>query len=146
MGQRSGFEMITRVGHIGIAVSDLDEALKIYEKTLGLKAKAVKVVEAVKLKIAFLPVGDGEIELLQPLDSDTSIAKFIAAHGEGIHHIALVTDDIEAEMENMRKKGVKFADDKPRIGAHGVKIAFVSPESTHGVTVELCEEVNSPES
>ena len=133
--------MINRVGHIGIAVSNLDEALKIYEKAFGLKAKAVKVAEAVKLKIAFLPVGDCEIELLQPLDSNTSIGKFIATHGEGIHHIALVTDDIEAEMGRMREKGVKFADDKPRIGAHGVKIAFILPESTHGVTVELCEEV-----
>jgi methylmalonyl-CoA epimerase len=93
-----------------------------------------------KLKIAFIPVGDGEIELLQPLGTDGSIAEFIASRGGGIHHIALITDNIIAEMERMKKLNVKFIDEKPRIGAHGVPLAFISPQSTHGVTIELCEE------
>jgi len=129
--------MIKKISHIGIVVIDLDKTLRIYEKIFGLTAE--KVVTTSSSKIAFIPVAEGEIELIQPLDSSSRSANFLSTRGEGIHHIAFETDDIEIEMVEMESKGVVMTDKKPRIGAHGVKIAFISPESTNGVITELIE-------
>jgi methylmalonyl-CoA epimerase len=133
--------MIKRVNHVGVIVHNLDDTLKVYEKIFGLKPTTVKTAMEGKAKVAFLPVGDGEIELIQPLDPNMSQSKFLQTRGQGIHHISLSTDNIESEVDRMRREGVAFAAEVPKIGAHGVKIIFTKPETTDNITVELCEEV-----
>lgn len=118
-------------------VKDLDETLKTYKNLFGLEAETIKTTAS--SKIAFIPLAEGEIEIIQPIRTDSRLGIFLGTRGEGIHHIAFETDDIDAEMNSMREKGVKMLDEKPRIGAHGVKIAFISPESTYGVVTELIE-------
>ena len=131
--------MVHKVDHIGVAVSNLEEALKIYTDVLGLKLHGTEVVEEQKVRVAFMPVGDTEIELLESTDPEGPIAKFIEKRGEGIQHIAFRVDDIEEALEQMRQKGVRLIDEKPRYGAGGARIAFLHPKSTGGVLVELCE-------
>lgn len=130
---------IGKVDHIGIAVKNLEETLKFYEEILGLECIGTEVVEEQKVKVAFLPVGDTEVELLESTEEDGPIAKFIEKKGEGIQHIAFRVDNIEEAIENMKAKGVKMIDEKPRYGAGGAKIAFCHPKSTNGVLVELSE-------
>lgn len=131
--------MVKKVDHIGIAVSNLEEALKFYEKILGMKLEGTEIVEEQKVKVAFLPIGDTEIELLESTEKDGPIAKFIEKKGEGIQHIAYRVDDIEKALEEMREKGIRLIDEKPRYGAGGAKIAFLHPKSTNGVLIELCQ-------
>lgn len=128
--------MIKRIDHIGIAVKDLRETARFFE-VLGLKP--AKEGEKQKMRFAFIPVGNDEIELIEPIDPALPIAKFIAEKGEGIHHIALQVDGIEQVLEELGKKGIKLIDEKPRIGVHGVKIAFIDPKSAKGILIELCE-------
>ncbi len=131
--------MVTKIDHIGIAVKNLDEALKFYEEVLGIKCVGTEVVEEQKVKTAFLPIGDTEVELLEATDEDSPIAKFIEKRGEGIQHIAYRVDDIEKALEKVKAKGIRLIDEKPRKGAGGAKIAFLHPKSTYGVLIELCE-------
>ncbi|MGI6131577.1 MAG: methylmalonyl-CoA epimerase [Bacillota bacterium] len=131
--------MVRKVDHIGVAVSNLEEALKIYTDVLGLKLHGTEVVEEQKVRVAFMPVGDTEIELLESTDPEGPIAKFIEKRGQGIQHIAFRVDDIEEALEQMRQKGVRLIDEKPRYGAGGARIAFLHPKATGGVLVELCE-------
>jgi methylmalonyl-CoA/ethylmalonyl-CoA epimerase len=131
--------VVRKVDHIGVAVSNLEEALKIYTDVLGLKLHGTEVVEEQKVRVAFMPVGDTEIELLESTDPEGPIAKFIEKRGEGIQHIAFKVDDIEEALEQMRQKGVRLIDEKPRYGAGGARIAFLHPKSTGGVLVELCQ-------
>lgn len=131
--------MVRKVDHVGVAVSNLEEALKVYTDVLGLKLHGTEVVEEQKVRVAFMPVGDTEIELLESTDPEGPIAKFIEKRGEGIQHIAFRVDDIEEALEQMRQKGVRLIDEKPRYGAGGARIAFLHPKSTGGVLVELCE-------
>ncbi len=131
--------MVKKVDHIGVAVANLDEALKFYTEVLGLNLEGVEVVEDQKVKVAFLPVGDTEIELLESTDPEGPIAKYIEKKGAGIQHIAFRVDDIEKALDEMRRKGVRLIDEKPRYGAGGAKIAFLHPKSTYGVLVELSE-------
>lgn len=132
-------KMIKKVDHIGIAVQNLEETLQFYTETLGIELQGTEIVEEQKVKVAFLPVGDTEIELLESTEPDGPIAKFIEKKGEGIQHIALRVDNIEVAIEEMKAKGVKMIDEKPRYGAGGAKIAFCHPKSTKGVLVELTE-------
>jgi methylmalonyl-CoA/ethylmalonyl-CoA epimerase len=127
------------VDHIGIAVSNLDEAVKLYEEVLGLKLHGTEVVEEQKVRVAFLPLGDTEIELLEATSPDSAIAKFIEAKGQGVQHIAFKVDNIEAALEEMKEKGMRLIDEKPRYGAGGARIAFLHPKSTSGVLIELSE-------
>ena len=131
--------MVRKVDHIGVAVSNLEEALKVYTDVLGLKLHGTEVVEEQKVRVAFMPVGDTEIELLESTDPEGPIAKFIEKRGEGIQHIAFRVDDIEEALEQMRQQGVRLIDEKPRYGAGGARIAFLHPKATGGVLVELCE-------
>jgi len=131
--------VVRKVDHIGVAVSNLEEALKVYTDVLGLRLHGTEVVEEQKVRVAFMPVGDTEIELLESTDPEGPIAKFIEKRGEGIQHIAFRVDDIEEALEQMRQKGVRLIDEKPRYGAGGARIAFLHPKSTGGVLVELCE-------
>ena len=137
---RCTYKMIKRLNHVGVIVHNLDDTLKIYERIFGLKPTTVKTAMEGKARVAFVPVGDGEIELIQPLDPNMPQSKFLQTRGQGIHHISLSTDNIESEVDRMRKEGVGFAAEQPKIGAHGVKIIFTKPETTDSITVELCEE------
>lgn len=131
--------MVSKVDHIGIAVKDLEETLKLYTEVLGLHLENTEVVEEQKVKVAFLPVGDTEIELLESTDPEGPIGKFIETKGQGIQHIAFRVDDIEKAIEEMKNKGLRMIDEKPRYGAGGAKIAFLHPKSTNGVLIELCQ-------
>lgn len=131
--------MVRKIDHIGIAVSSIENALNFYEGVLGLKSTGTEVVEEQKVKVAFLPTGDSEVELLEPTSEDSPVAKFIAKNGEGIQHIAYRVDDVEKAIEEMKARGMRMIDEKPRYGAGGAKIAFCHPKSTGGVLVELCQ-------
>ncbi len=128
-----------KVDHIGIAVKNLDESIKFYQDILGLELQGTEVVDEQKVRVAFLPVGDTEIELLESTSEDGPIAKFIEKNGEGVQHIAFKVDNIEEAIEYMLSKGMKMIDEKQRYGAGGAKIAFVHPKSSNRVLVELSE-------
>jgi methylmalonyl-CoA/ethylmalonyl-CoA epimerase len=128
-----------KVDHIGIAVSNLDEAIKVYTEVLGLELAGTEIVEEQMVKVAFLPVGDTEVELLESTSPDGPIAKFIEKNGEGIQHIAFKVDNIEEAIKAMQDKGLRMIDESPRYGAGGAKIAFMHPKSTGRVLIELSE-------
>jgi len=132
--------MIKRLSHVGIVVQDLDESLKQYERLFNLRPTAVVDALGGKVKVAFLTVGDGEIELLQPTDANVPLMEYLRKHGSGIHHISLATDNIEAEVDRLKREGVVFDRERPTVGAHGTKISFTVPKSTNGITIELMEE------
>ena len=130
--------MIRGINHIAIAVKDLRGALATYKGALGLAAVHTEEIPEQAVRVAFLPVGDVEIELMEPMMPDSSVARFLERRGEGIHHICLEVDDIEAAMAELRAKGVPLVNEAPQRGAHG-RIAFVHPKGTHGVLIELLE-------
>src|SRR5262245_48946596 len=128
-----------QIDHIGIAVKSLTDAVKVYEDVIGLKVSSYDQVDEQGVRVAMLPAGDSRIELLEPITADSPIEKFMSKRGEGIHHIALRVDDIEAALDRFKAAGARLIDSKPRVGAHNTRIAFVHPASTHGVLVELVE-------
>jgi methylmalonyl-CoA/ethylmalonyl-CoA epimerase len=130
---------VLKIDHVGVAVEKLDDALKIYEGILGLELHGTETVEEQKVRTAFLPVGETEVELLESTDPEGPIGKFIAAKGQGVQHIAFRVADIDAALAELKEKGVRLIDEKPRYGAGGARIAFLHPKSTNGVLVELCE-------
>ncbi|HOY39761.1 MAG TPA: methylmalonyl-CoA epimerase [Bacteroidales bacterium] len=129
---------ITHIEHIGIAVKSIDACLPYYEGVLGLKCYAVEVVHDQKVKTAFFHVGQTKIELLEPTDPESTVAKFIEKKGEGIHHIAFAVDDVAASLGQVEAKGVSLIDKTPRGGAEGLTIGFLHPKSTCSVLTELC--------
>jgi methylmalonyl-CoA epimerase len=131
--------MPNKISHIGIAVKNLDEAIQFYKK-LGLEVEGIEVIESQKVKVAFIPVGNVRLELLEPTSEDSTVAKFLVKKGEGIHHLALGTENLEKRLQEIEKKGIKLIDKTPRKGAHNTNIAFLHPKSTYGVLLELCEE------
>ena len=130
---------VGKVDHIGIAVSNLDESIKFYHDVLGIELQGTEEVADQKVKVAFMPRGDTEIELLESTAPDGPIAKFIEAKGQGIQHIAYRVDNIEQAIADMKEKGIRMIDETPRYGAGNAKIAFLHPKSTNGVLIELCE-------
>ena len=130
---------LDKLDHIGIAVEKIDEALPFWEGMLGLSLHGTEEVKEQKVRTAFLPVGDSEVELLESLDAEGPIAKFIAAKGQGIQHIAFRVDDIDAALAELKEKGLRLIDETPRYGAGGARIAFLHPKATGGVLIELCE-------
>lgn len=130
---------ITHIEHIGIAVKSIEEQLPYYEGVLGLKCYNIETVEDQKVKTAFFMVGQTKIELLEPTDEESTIAKFIEKRGEGIHHIAYATENVNEALKEMEDKGVRLIDKEARGGAEGLRIAFLHPKSTGGVLTELCE-------
>lgn len=129
---------IIKVNHIGIAVNNIDEAVKLYTDVLGLKLTHVEVVEDQKAKTAFIPVGETKIELVESTSPDGAIAKYIEKRGEGIHHIALEVDDIQDSLKTLTEKGVPLIDEKPRKGVENSNIAFLHPRATK-ILLELVE-------
>jgi methylmalonyl-CoA/ethylmalonyl-CoA epimerase len=132
--------MISKIDHIGIAVANLDETVKFYSEMLGMKVEKTETHAGQKVKVAFLPVGDTELELLESTDPEGAIAKFIKSKGEGIQHIAFRTENIEKAILELKEKGMRFIDEKPRIGAGNTKIVFLHPKNTYGVLVELVQQ------
>jgi methylmalonyl-CoA epimerase len=130
---------LKNIDHIGIAVSNLQESLSFWETSLGIELHGIEEVAEQNVRTAFLPVGGTEIELLEPTSADSSVARFIEKRGEGLHHIAIRVDDIEAALAELKAKGIQLIDETPRNGAGGARIAFVHPKATHGVLLELCE-------
>ncbi|MDR1471589.1 MAG: methylmalonyl-CoA epimerase [Synergistaceae bacterium] len=129
----------TVIDHIGIAVRDIDEALKFWETSLGIKCAGRETVEDQKVTTAFLPIKDSEIELLEATSEESPIAKFIEKKGEGIHHLAIRVDNLEAALDDLRANGIKLIDEKPRKGAGGAMIAFIHPKATGGILLELSQ-------
>lgn len=130
--------MKAKIDHVGIVVHDIQEALKAYEAALGLPLKEIVAVPDQKVLVAFLPVGESNVELVQPLSDDTGIARFLTQRGEGIHHICFEVEDIEAVLAQLKEHQVQLINEVPRQGAHG-RVAFVHPKAMHGVLVELVE-------
>ena len=125
--------------HIGMAVEKIDTALSVWEATLGLPLNAIEEVLDQKVKTAFMPIGDTEIELLESTDPEGPIGKFIATKGQGVHHLAFRVENIDKVLSELKAKGVRLIDEEPRYGAGGARIAFIHPKATGGVLVELCE-------
>lgn len=123
--------------HIGIAVSDIGEALAFYRDALGLEIQAPEDVESQRVRAYFVPAGQAALELLEATAADSSIAKYVARRGPGLHHITLRVDNIAAALAQLRARGVRLIDESPRPGAHGSLVAFIHPASAHGVLIEL---------
>lgn len=130
---------VLKVDHIGIAVNSIEQCRKLYEEILGLKHAGSETVAEQKVTTAFFPVGDTEVELLESTAPDGPIAKYLEKKGEGVQHIAFRVENIEEALAELKAKGVKLIDEKPRMGAGGAKIAFLHPKSTFGVLVEISE-------
>ncbi len=131
--------MVKKIAHIGIAVKNLEQAVKFYEEEFGLKVTGIEEVPEQKVKVAFLPVGDTKIELLESTSADGPVARFIEKKGEGVHHIAFMVDNLEQVLSDFKHKGIPLIDETPRDGAGGVKIAFIHPKATFGTLIEVCE-------
>ncbi len=130
---------VEKIDHIGIAVKDLSQALKLYTDLFNLKVKKIEESEEFKVKIAFIPIGDVMIELVQPLSPDAPLSNRIAEQGEGLYHLALKVQDISEALREMKEKGIEMRDKEPRPGGMGSKIAFTKPISTHNVLLEMVE-------
>ena len=133
--------MIKRIDHIGIAVNNIDDALKVYAEALGLKVTHTDTEIGQKSIVAFLPAGDGEVELVEPMDPESPVARYLQKHGEGIHHICFEVDDLGAALDRLRENGVQLIDEEPYIGTGGKRIAFIHPKTAHGVLIELYQKV-----
>ena len=128
---------IKRIDHIAIVVVDIDEALGFWSEALGLELDHVEDIPEQKSIVAFLPTGGSEVELVKPTTNDSGVARYLQKRGPGMHHICFEVDDIEAILAELKGKGVRLINETPITGADGKKLAFVHPESTHGVLVEL---------
>jgi len=127
-----------RIEHIGIAVKDLDAAIKFYENVLGLECYKIEEVKDQKVRTAIFKIGESKIELLETTEPDGPIGRFLKDRGEGIHHIAFSVNNIQKALDDVKSKGVILVDEKPRRGAEELEIAFLHPKSTHGVLTEFC--------
>ncbi len=130
----------SHIEHIGIAVSNLEESIRFYEKVFGLRCYNIETIAEQKVRTAFFLVGQTKIELLETTDPDGPIGKFIGKRGEGIHHIAFAVKNLEEKLRQAEKEGVRLIDATPRKGAEGLEIAFLHPKSTGGVLIEVCED------
>lgn len=126
-----------RINHLGIAVEDLDRASGVYE-AMGLSVQKVVDVPEQKVRVAFIPIGDTTIELVQPTSPDSTVATYLEKRGQGLHHLALEVEDIEAALSELEALGIRLIDRSPRQGAEG-RIAFLHPASTDKVLIELVE-------
>jgi methylmalonyl-CoA/ethylmalonyl-CoA epimerase len=133
---------ITKINHIAVAVNDIEASLKFWRDALGLELSHIEDVPSQKSMVAFLPAGEGEVELVKPTSDDTGVAKFLAEKGPGMHHLCLEVDDIEAKMAELKEKGVRLINETPQ-ELPGRKMAFVHPKSTGGVLVELYEVIRA---
>ena len=131
--------MLGKIEHVAIAVEDLDVALAHYKDTWGLEPTSRERVEEQGVEEAMLPLGDSHLQLLAGTGPDTTVGKFVARRGEGLHHIAYEVDDLEATLADLKTKGVPLIDESPRTGGRGHSVAFVHPKGNHGLLVELIQ-------
>jgi methylmalonyl-CoA epimerase len=139
--------MLTRIDHIGIAVSSINEALQFFDEALGLNAERTELEEGGRTRVAFMPVGAAGgagdaaplVELVEPQEQESGLAKFIAKRGEGVHHICFEVDDIMEALRRLKEHGAQLIDETPRQNATGQRYAFIHPKSAHGVLIELYE-------
>jgi methylmalonyl-CoA/ethylmalonyl-CoA epimerase len=146
MEKEQTFEMFkqpTRVHHVAIVVRDMDKALAVYRDQLHMPLDVLLSIESDGVRIAFLPVGESNIELVEPTDPATGVARFLESRGEGFHHVCLEVDDVQAELDRLAANGLELIDKAPRRGAEG-PVAFIHPRSCSGVLVELIEAVGGP--
>jgi len=130
---------VKKISHVAIVVEDIDLALHFWRDGLGMEVTHVEDLDEQKVLVAFLPAGESEIELVKPTEEDTSTTRFINKHGPGLHHICLEVDDITASLDHLRAQDIHLINEEPIIGAGGKLVAFVHPEGTHGVLIELYE-------
>jgi methylmalonyl-CoA/ethylmalonyl-CoA epimerase len=130
--------MTIKINHIAIVVEDIEKALAVYRDTIGLPLEHIAEEPAEQVRVAFLPTTSGEIELIQPTTSDSGVAKFLAKRGEGLHHLCLEVDSVDATMETMKTRGLQILGE-PRVNQRGEKYVFIHPKSAHGVLLELYE-------
>ena len=128
---------IKSINHVAVVVNDMEKALAFWRDALGMEMHELRDVPAEKSQIAFLPLEGAEVELVMPTSDDSGIAKYLAKRGPGMHHICLEVDDIVSMLAQLRAKGIRLINEEPRTGADGKKYAFIHPESTAGVLVEL---------
>ena len=131
--------MIKKIDHIGIAVKSLEDGITLYETILGIKCSRIETVESQKVKTAFFTLVDMNIELLCPTCSSSPIANFLDNHGEGLHHIAYASDDLQTDLNRVEKEGIKLIHKTPILGAHNKQVAFLHPKSTRKVLTEFCQ-------
>jgi methylmalonyl-CoA/ethylmalonyl-CoA epimerase len=128
---------VKKINHVAVVIDDMEKALSFWRDALGMELHELRDVPAEKSRVAFLPLLGSEVELVQPTTDDSGIAKYLAKRGAGMHHICLEVDDIDGMMAQLKSKNVRLINEEPRIAADGKKYAFVHPESTCGVLVEL---------
>jgi len=131
--------MIKRIHHIAMVVDDMEGALSFWRDALGLKLAQAEEVPEQQARVAFLPVGEGEVELVKPTTETSGMARYLAKRGPGIHHICVEVDNLSELLTQLKSKGVRLIDETPRLGSGGKKYAFIHPESAKGVLVELYE-------
>ena len=131
--------MLSIIDHVGVAVEDIDSALALYRDALGLPLVHRETVREQGVDAALLDVGDGHVELLQPLGPDTAVGKFLAKRGPGLHHVAYRVDDIDGALEQLSGAGLRLIDERPRTGIRGSRVAFLHPGSTGGVLTEIVQ-------
>ena len=130
---------ILKIDHLGIAVNSIEQGKNFWTDVLGLPFMGTETVTEQKVTTAFFPVGESEVELLESTSPDGPVAKYLEKRGEGIQHVAFCVENIEEALAELKAKGIRLIDEKPRLGAGGAKIAFLHPKATQGVLVELCE-------
>jgi methylmalonyl-CoA epimerase len=131
--------MLEAIDHVGVAVEDIDAALALFRETLGMPLVHRETVTEQGVDAALLDVGDGHIELLQPLGPDTAVGKFLARRGSGLHHVAYRVKDVEDTLSKLAGAGVRLIDERPRTGIRGSRVAFLHPSSTGGVLTEIVQ-------
>lgn len=136
--------MIKKLAHIAVAVRSVDEASRFFAHVLGLRCERTEVVETERAKVAFFPLGETEIELVEGTEKGNPLEKFLEKRGEGIHHICLEVSNLDETMRQLRQAGVALLDEVPRPGADGTRVAFIHPKGAHGILIELVEVPASP--
>ena len=131
--------MLKKIEHIGVAVQDIEKSIPLFRDILGIPLEKVYESDAIKTKIAFFPLGDSTIELIEAMDPSSPVAKFIQKRGEGIHHICFGVENVEAALRHFEAKGIELLNQKPRRMENGDLIAFLNPKSTNGILIELVE-------
>ena len=130
---------LTRIHHVGVAVADMDESIRLYTTKFGAELLMRKLSPQDGLEAAFIKTGDGEVELLRPMNHESPVGKFIARRGPGLHHVAYAVPDIDKALADARAAGLELIDAEPRVGLHGTRIAFLHPKTMGGVLTELVE-------
>lgn len=135
--------MLKKINHIAIAVKDVEASSRLFSEVLGFSGGGIEVFDNFEVKVAFFAIGDVKIELVEPLNPDGGVAKFLAKRGEGIHHIAFEVDDVAAALDHYKSKGVRLINERPEPGANDTLVAFLHPKSTGGVLMEILQPATS---